>query len=190
MNPHAPATSPPPTGPSPRRAYPSSLPSTHTGCICLSDAYVPGHAIALLNRLRAAEFCTHASVPVPPASTVPEARTHTVVTVLESDMEGPQKLREARICSRAQVQNETGDPIRGPALSPANSYGGKPAKIPVLGGGKSNTAMCPQISGNTDLVDFLGTPHEHRAQIALAPLRSPFVFCVCACAGGEVARRE
>jgi hypothetical protein len=102
-----------------------------------------------------------------------------VVTVLESDMERPQKLREARICSRAQVQNETGDPIRGPALSPANSYGGKPAKIPVLGGGKSNTAMCPQISGNTDLVDFLGTPHEHRAQIALAPLRSPFVLCVC-----------
>jgi hypothetical protein len=136
MNKHAPATSTPPTGPSPRRAFPPALPSTHTGCICLSDAYVPGHAIALLNRRRAAAFCAHASVPVPPASTVPEARTHTVVTVLESDMERSQRLREARICSRAQVQNETGAPIRGPALSPASAYCGKTANIPVSGGQK------------------------------------------------------
>jgi hypothetical protein len=43
----------------------------------------------------------------------------------------------------------------------------------------AHTAAKPRtISGNTDFVDFLGTPHEHRAQIALAPLRSPFVF-VC-----------
>jgi hypothetical protein len=54
-----------------------------------------------------------------------------------------------------------------------------PRRSRFCAGAKVTQQCAPQISGNTDLVDFLGTPHEHRAQIALAPLRSPFVLCVC-----------
>ena len=86
---------------------------------------------------------------VPPGARAragPEAWTHTVVTILESDRKGAQRLYEDRRCSCAQVQDEGGAPYPAcPALLESSKMSNRLRAGGAAGGARRRWAREKQL---------------------------------------------